>query len=148
MTVVDEFLDRIFGEGQFYHREALDGDPLNRFRELQPRNSLVPLHLKSCYAVETQEGRLPPNVVTAEASCAYPCVSGAADELNRSSTTATGSSAGGENNAKRWGRTTSAIVPRQGIGRRNFSRAIMSPSGTTPCSFQWPETFTPAAWRP
>ncbi|KAH9362366.1 hypothetical protein HPB48_018018 [Haemaphysalis longicornis] len=66
------------------------------------KNSMVTLHLKSCYAVETQEGRLPPNAVTAEASCAYPCVSGAADELNRSSTTATGSSAGGENNAKRW----------------------------------------------
>lgn len=91
-----------FGEEQFSHREALDGDPLNRCSELKPRHSVVPLHLESCYTVETHERRLRPNALTAEASFAYPRVSGATDELTMSPMTATGSSTGGENNAKRW----------------------------------------------
>lgn len=137
-----------FGEGHFSHREGPIEDPLNRCSELQPQNSMVTLHLKSCYAVETQEGRLPPNAVTAEASCAYPCVSGAADELNRSSTTATGSSAGGENNAKRWGRTTSPVIPRRRIGRRPFSSALKFPSEALPRCCQCPETLAPASVEP
>ncbi|KAH9362364.1 hypothetical protein HPB48_018016 [Haemaphysalis longicornis] len=137
-----------FGEGQFSHREALDGDTLNRCSELRRRNSMVPLHLESCYTFETRKSRLPPNALTAEASFAYPRLSGATDELTMSPMTATGSSTGGENNAKRWGRTTSPVVHRKGIGRRPFSGAIISLSETLPGSCQCPETLALASVAP
>lgn len=47
-------------------RPPSEEDPLERLSELRRRNSLVPVHLRSCYPVEMQDRHLPPDALTAD----------------------------------------------------------------------------------